>query len=323
VSRDVASPPERFEAGPERQVFAEGETDLSFDVAVLGELLAREGVRVRPAGGCENVIAAARAFARAGGGPGFEGAECYAIVDRDHRGDDQVGKTWAGGAFAEGRVHLYWRCHEFDNHFLEPEFLGQSAYLRPGRTVEDLTAALVGEARVRVYLDAANLVLKALREELGWWDFREFALGEGDFGSLGAARASLVDGRPYAQLAERKTSLLATKALTAMYDANVALMLGPSDDAPLEFGRGEWLQRMEGGKLLGAVLHERFFAVRGSNGRDLTGLDLRVRVARDLMRRFDELAYRPQDLVEVRDYFRSTQPRRFGLTGTAGSPPSQ
>jgi hypothetical protein len=34
-------------------------------------------------------------------------------------------------------------------------------------------------------------------------------------------------------------------------------------------------------------------------------------VARDLMLRFDDLEIKPQDLVELRDYFERTRPPRF------------
>jgi hypothetical protein len=323
VSREVKSPPERFEAGPERQVFVEGETDLSFDVVVLNELLGSEGVRVRPAGGCDNVIAAAHAFAKAGAGPGFVGANCYAIVDRDHRADDEVEQMWAGGPFADGRIHLYWRRHEFENYFLEPEFVAQSAYLREDRTVAGVRRAVREVAQRHVFVDAANLVLKAVREECKRWDVPEFGVGEADFSTAASARKAFLTGRDYGQIGADRVAVLFPPSLGERFDANVALLLGEADGGRLEFGRGQWLEMMEGSKLIGSVLSERFFRVRGSDGKDLRGLDLQLRVARDLMRRFDDLAYRPADSVAVRDYFRDTQPKRFPATDTAGSPPSR
>ena len=323
MPRIVPTSPERTFGAGDRFLFVEGETDDALDAVALRTLLGPFDVKVRAAGGCDNVIAAAKAFARMGVIPGWGNAECFAIVDRDHRSDEQVGETWSGGPFADGRTHLYWRWHEFENHFLEPAFVAQSQYLRPGRTEEDLRNGLLVEARRRVFLDAANLVLKALREEWRWWDVPEFRLNEADFGTASAARTSLLTGRDYERMAADKAAVLAPQSLVERFDANVALLLGEADDGQLEFGLGQWLQRMEGSNLVGAVLHERLLQVRGSDGRDLTGPDLRVRVARDLMRRFDDLAHRPEDLVAVRDYFRDTQPPRFPSTDTAGAPRSR
>jgi len=324
LPRIVPTSPERTFGAGDRFLFVEGETDDALDAVALRMLLGPFDVKVRAAGGCDNVIAAAKAFARMGVVPGFGSAECYAVMDRDHRGDDETERTWAGGPFAERRTHLYWRRHEFENYLLEPEFLAQpGGFLRQGRTAEDIRNALLREARRRVFLDAANLVLKALREEWRWWDVREFGLGEADFSTVAAARDSLLTGRQYERMAPDRAAVLAPQALTERFDAGVALLLGGRGDGQLEFGAGQWLQRMEGSNLIGAVLHERFFQLRGSDGRDLTGPDLRVRVARDLMRRFDDLAYRPADLVAVRDHFRDTQPPRFPSTDTAGSPTSR
>jgi len=323
LPRIVPTSPERTFGAGDRFLFVEGETDDALDAVALRTLLGPLDVKVRAAGGCDNVIAAAKAFARMGVIPGWGNAECYAIVDRDHRGDGEVARTWVGGPLADGRTHLYWRRHEFENYFLEPEFVAQSQYLRQGRTEEDVRNALLAAARRRVFLDAANLVLKALREEWRWWDVREFGLGEADFSTVAAARDSFLTGRSYERMAADKAAVLAPQSLAERFDANVALLLGEADDGQLEFGTGQWLQRMEGSNLIGAVLHERFFQVRGFDGTDVTGPDLRVRVARDLMRRFDDLNYRPEDLAAVRDYFRDTQPQRFPSTGTAGSPTSR
>jgi hypothetical protein len=67
---------------------------------------------------------------------------------------------------------------------------------------------------------------------------------------------------------------------------------------------------MCGKELLGAVLNPTHLRVPRADGIGyLPAKAARRVVAEDLMRRFDELDYKPKDLVEVRDFFATRAPK--------------
>jgi hypothetical protein len=313
---------ETFSSGAERKLFVEGNDEFAFDPHALTELLGRYGVNVQPVGGCENVMAAVRALAWTEQPSDDEPtcSQCYSVIDRDYRPDEEVDSRWEGGPFAASR-ELIWRRHEFENYFLEPEFVSQALSFRGG--LDRLATALLAEAQRRVFYDAADLVAKEVRFRFRFWNLPKLKWAGDSFSDAAHAEASLLEGCDWQAVTREKDEVLSAEWLRARFRLNLDTLVGGAHAATLQRGRGQWLLRMAGSSLIGSVLSERFFEVPGSDGRPLTGRQLWREVARDLMRRFDDLAHRPQDLVEVRDYFRSTQPRRFGLTGTAESPPSQ
>ncbi|MBM3501282.1 MAG: hypothetical protein FJX74_21735 [Armatimonadetes bacterium] len=314
--------PEAFSLGTERRLFVEGKDEFAFDPHVLGHLLGRYGVDVRPVGGCENVMAAVHALTWEEDASSDESActQCYSVIDRDYRPDDEVEATWEGGPFSAG-CHLIWRRHDFENYFLEPEFVSQALCFQGDG--DGLASGLLREAQRRVFYDAANLVVKELRFRFRSWHVPKLPWVGDSFADAAKAEASLLGANDWQAVAQAKEEVLSAEWLRGRFRGNLDTLVGEIGHAALQFGRGEWLTRMDGHGLIGSVLSERFFEVPGSDGKPLTGKQLWREVARDLMRRFDDLPYKPQDLVEVRDFFRNTQPRWFGVTDTAGSPRSR
>jgi hypothetical protein len=170
--------------------------------------------------------------------------------------------------------------------------------------------ALLREANARVFLDAANLVLMAVHDVLQKADIRKFSLGDGHFQTLGGAESALT-ARDFSRVRSQAEEQTSTDWLTTRFRENLQVLFGGDECNGLRPNRGQWLERMEGSALIGAVLSPRFFSIPDSNGKPLQGPPLWRRVARDLMLRFDDLDVKPQDLAELRDYFERTRPARF------------
>jgi hypothetical protein len=310
-------------------LLVEADAVEAWEVQGLRKLLEPSGVRVEAAGGHEAVRAAGAAFPKLT--LWDPGTSCYTIIDRDHRGDDEVESTWDGGPFADGRCGLIWRRHEFESYFLEPELLTKSAHFRSDRGVDRVWQHLLKAARQRVLMDAANLVLKEAREATGRWGLCELSPSDGDFRTVEAAEVALLGAHDYAATSREKRRPLTAKWLRSRFHAWVKLLIEGNGATALAPGRGQWLQRMAGKELLGEVISGQFFRVPSFVGDTpiLSQQDLVPVIVGELMERSSgapgvpDQIEPPADLAAVRDYFRDTQPRRFGLTGTAESPPSQ
>ncbi len=314
MPRGVRATAEGLEVGPQRVLFVEGHHQSGFDAYALRFLLDPLGVEVRAVGGRDNVLGAARALSRGDPERGVLGLDAYGVVDRDYTPDDEVEARWVGGPFADSRRDLVWRRHEFENYFLEPNFIAQWNELRGVQTdTEAMWRRLLAGASQRAFLDAANLVIKELRSHTQYSDprLKEFKMEEGGFGDPQDAERVLLEGRDYARVLDDTSSILHADWLRERFHANLAVLFGGGDYAQLRRGEGDWMSRMEGSKLIGEAVSSRFLKLRGANGKFLRGRQLWKRVGRDLMQRFDELDVKPQDLVELRDYFERTRPPRF------------
>jgi hypothetical protein len=330
VPRAYVTDTSRVSIGPERVLLVEAESHDAFEVRGLQELLGPFDVRVQAAGGYEAVYAGAAALRKST--LWGRGLSCWTVIDRDHRANAEVEPLWEGGPFAGCRQKLIWRRHEFENYFLEPEFISLSGHFRKGdRTVEQLWRHLLKAARGRVLVDAANLVLKQVREIAREWHVPEFTAEEGDFTTLATAEDLLLNGRPYAAMVGRKRKALTARWLRDSFRAWVELLVGQPGTVTLRRGQGQWLVRMAGKELAKMVITAQFYAVRSFAGSPpITSQDqIPPLVVRELMERGSgapgvvEPIEPPADLAAVRDYFRDTQPPRFPSTDTAGSPRSR
>jgi hypothetical protein len=275
------------------------------DVGMLAQLLSTMGVEVQGGGGCDQVATIVQAVRHQGVGiePGRDPARYYAVVDRDHRDDEDVERSWAGGPFADRRYLLVWRRHELENYLLEPGFVCQSRYFRDDRSPEDVAAALVRRANERRLLDAANLTIQRARAAVRTFDVALLRPGHGGFASASGAERTLLACPEWAQVRGRLSGAVTEDALIAGLRQSLRAFTGAGEDDELVMGRGRWLDLMFGAELLDGVLCAAFFRVPASGGGYVQGPDLIRAVARDLMRRFDELAYQPADLAALRAFF--------------------
>jgi hypothetical protein len=221
--------------GANHILYVEG-NDESLDVTVLGELLGSM-MRVRPLGNCHSLKSVARAL--------FPyNKDWWFIIDRDNHDDVAVEKTWRD--FPDPSQHnlLIWRRKELENYLLEPAWLTQSRYILAGRDEETLSEKLREAADRRLWFEAANLVLRALREEV-----------KGAQTELLRRGAVTVDDEAHALDAMRTSTMLSTlknaadvdlsdQALAERLNAEVQRLSGGA--LPLQWGVGRWRDLMPG-----------------------------------------------------------------------------
>lgn len=271
--------------GANHILYVEG-NDESLDVTVLGELLGSM-MRVRPLGNCHSLKSVARAL--------FPyNKDWWFIIDRDNHDDVAVEKTWRD--FPDPSQHnlLIWRRKELENYLLEPAWLTQSRYILAGRDEETLSEKLREAADRRLWFEAANLVLRALREEV-----------KGAQTELLRRGAVTVDDEAHALDAMRSSTMLSTlknaadvdlsdQALAERLNAEVQRLSGGA--LPLRWGVGRWRDLMPGKELIHELLPA--FVVKDTTGRRLQGpLALNV-LARDLFKNHPNGA--PADLLTLR-----------------------
>lgn len=278
-------PPSAANQGANHILYVEGNDD-SLDVAILGELLGSM-ILVRPLGNCHSLKSVARAL--------FPyNKDWWFIIDRDHHDDAAVEKSWRD--FPDPNQHnlLIWRRKELENYLLEPAWLTVSRYIGWGYDEATLKRMICQAADERVWFEAANLVLRALREEV-----------KGAPSDLLRRGALTVDDEAHALDAMRASTMLHTlknaagvdlsdQALADRLSAEVHRLSGGA--LPLRWGVGRWRDLMPGKELIHELLPA--FVVKDTTGRRLQGpLALNV-LARDLFKNHPNGA--PADLLTLR-----------------------
>lgn len=225
--------------GDRRLLVVEGEDAFSsLEPHVLEPLVGAFLVEVLPVGGHVNVAAAADVFRRVWARTSaMIEPDCYRIVDRDHRDDDEVEDTWQNGPFAEGRKRLIWRRHEIENYFIEPEFIVQSEHFADTASVEGVRKALLRAARQRAFLDAANLVVKRMRAESTHFAVREFQMNEGDFATPEGAETALLEGRDHDALRRAHSKPYTKRWLRQQLRGYLTALFGDDDWTDLQWER--------------------------------------------------------------------------------------
>jgi hypothetical protein len=246
------------------KLFIEG-NDESFDRTVMGELLGELGVAVRPLGPCRHIKAAAQALHA-------QEPTYYFLIDRDYHDEAEVERSWQN--FPDPKTHnlLIWRKRELENYFLDPPYLAASPWLLPGTSVETLQELIVARAQARIYLEAANLVLVALREDQKRSPVEELT-GPEQFPSEAAAVAGLIGhvalhARP-AVLAQELAESRLRERLGQVLDR----LFGDREHQQLRWGVGTWVDEVSGKQLFRAVVN-RYFHVKDQRGQRLLGKDV-------------------------------------------------
>lgn len=269
------------------KLFVEGDEHEQIDPIVLRELLTRNGlaqVEIVPTGGCSNVRTAAQALIR-------EHPTYYFLTDRDDQDAAVVADAWAKFPDEKSFNLLIWRKRELENYFIEPTYIEKSSFLKS--TPAKLRATILKEARSRVYMDAANLVLMKLNREV----CSHFAAHFKDVSKFKSEPEALAKLLSLPELPAKLTSVqhsLEHAELTAAYNGFIAEMSGGK--LPLEFGVGSWLERMSGKEIFRAIANV-CFEVKDSDGNLLHGKEQHGAIAKELLRL--PLAEQPSDFVDL------------------------
>ena len=213
--------------GAQHILFVEGTKD-GLDVTVLHELLTPK-LRVEPLGASFSVRSVATALHE------FH-PEYWFVIDRDDWDDATVDASWGGFPDPAKDNLLIWRRKELENHFLEPAWVCNSKYFKPGKTSVDLGLWLAVEASKVLWLEAANRVLIAKRNRVK--RSPGSLLKQGDL--YGCSRDQVVEklvSSPLLQdLATTAKKELAKQRVRLDFDKEVEVLSG--GNTPLTWGHG-------------------------------------------------------------------------------------
>ncbi len=275
--------------GIEHTLFVEGNKDEALDPTVIGILLSKfkRKLKVEPLGSSLDLRSAAQALHKYH--PNY-----YFLIDRDHCDDATVENFWKNFPVPDTPNLLVWRRRELENYFIIPDYLEKTHRSENiSFSPEEVRQAILEQARLRLYLDAANQVIIGIRETLkaNWIKaFRSMS----DFQSREAALRHLTD-RPEWSSQELKTSqLLAPANLAEEFHRILHELTGGRD--PIEFGTGLWLERLRGKEILPTVIN-RCCQVRADNGSFLQGDERLKEVAKTLVGL--PLHQQPQDFQDL------------------------
>ena len=250
-------------------LFVEGSKDDAFDPTVISGLLPM--IPVRALGPSTNIRAAAQAMHA-------QHPDYYFLVDRDFHDDGTVERTWLRFPDPAHSNILIWRRRELENYFVAPEYLIKSQYVTCD--LDLLRDGIRHCCQRRLYLEAANAVLIEIRETAKQRWIEVFSNPD----ELPTREEGLrqLRSRPELEAWTRRTAgLVDAQALSQAYAQALETLSGGNEE--LEFGRGLWLERMSGKKILATVVSS-CCRVSSLQGEIMQGRDAAKIVAKDLLR---------------------------------------
>jgi hypothetical protein len=275
-------------------LFVEGtDPENGIDPVVLKELFPN-GISVKVLGPSFHVESAARALA--GHHPNY-----FFLIDRDHHNDKFVENCWN----ADTPNLLVWRKRELENYFIDPDYLGKSAFFAEEKTQDELQTLILKLCRERLLLDVVNQVIVSIREDqkCNWIKF--FSDSE-TFMDFQDAVKKLISKPEIHTRAREISSSLDENKLKELLAITYEKFTG--NRFPLEYGHGEWLNLIRGKKILSQIIHNTsLFTVPDARKRHLQGKEKLNEIVKNLLRREDK--YLPPDFLELRNLIRNRIPK--------------
>lgn len=263
-------------------LFVEGTLDRAFCQA----LLAKRGpsIPVAELGPSGTIRAAARALRDAH-------PEYAFVIDRDENDDAVVERSWRLFPDPQQSNILIWRKRELENYLVEPSYLAKITDWKARASVEQ---RLLKAASLRVWLDAANLVIAEARGAMGENWIRLLKHSQ-ELSSRDGVRSELLAMKAWCIPSARSRRLLDRGRLEQRFEQIADEMLGGAAQPVLDVGG--WQDLMCGKELFKQVVNQ-CFDVRGSrDGARLTGDEAEIEVAKALARL--DLAEQPDDIREL------------------------
>lgn len=265
------------------KVFVEGSDDEEIDPVVISELLKTNGlpqIDVRPMGGCDNVRSAAQALIR-------DHPSYYFLIDRDDQDIENVEKSWTN--FPNSTTHnmVIWRKRELENYFIDPAYIEKSEFLRV--TPSMLRQRILDECNRRLFLDAANLTLSALKRSIRIQFAPDFT-NPTNFKTEADGAKVLDESIELEAKRNSFVSIFKKTAVNKIYSDFVAELCGGS--LPLTYGSGTWLERMSGKETFRSIAGS-CFRVTAASGTTLRGKIQNNEIAKQLLQL--PLTEQPQD----------------------------
>jgi hypothetical protein len=270
IRAETGTRPEEIRQAAEHTLFVEGLADDGFDSGVLLDLLWKTKITIRGLGPSRYVKAAADALH-----PNHP--HYYFLIDRDHNSDEEVEKSWQKFPDPSFSNLLIWRKREIENYFLTPDYFLLSPYANT--TKEAYETILCQEAAKQVFLDAANMVITTIREQLKQEWIAHFETIAG-FENADAARTRLIQLPNWEAQRKKSEKLLKRDAIEKQFSEHIKNLL---DGEPLpKLGKGRWLDLMHGKRLL-KIMVSKCTHVTDRNGAVVNGKEKLRQFIRSLM----------------------------------------
>ncbi len=291
--------PEASNQGARHRLYVEGSRS-SIDFQAL-DFFFREkeiDIRVEPTGSASSIRAAAAVLH-----PSHR--NYYFLIDRDHRDDEEVEKSWRNFPDENRDNCLIWRRREIENYFLIPEYLARSPYCTC--SPEELRQCIRETASKRVFLDITNSVISELRNELDKVWIERFKDNEtNEFREKDKAFAKLMEKYEAAKQTCNVVEELSAYPISKHFTETAKEFFHGEDgkrefdgDEELEFGRGSWLKLIRGKHVLPTVINykNKYFRVQNAEDKYLQGPERLIEVVKSLLKL--PLEDQPNDFQEL------------------------
>ncbi len=273
--------PEEVQLGGQHVLFVEGNDANALDPTVLKELLP---IRIEPLGASFSIKSVAEALRP-------HHPNYYFLIDRDHHKIDFINHCWDNFPGSDTHNLLIWRRREIENYFLEPDYLVQSKFCKVGE--DELEQQILQFANTRLFLDAANHVVISIREELKENWIEKFSNPD-EFSSKEMALEKLKRANEFEQHRTNVENKVSVEEMERRFYECLEAMTNGQDQ--LAFGRGDWLDMVQGKSVLTQVINSGSFQVKTTDGTALQGREKLNEVVKDLLRKDEQ----PSDFVELK-----------------------
>jgi|SaaInlStandDraft_7_1057024.scaffolds.fasta_scaffold06318_2 hypothetical protein len=283
VKKSIRSEEVRFHS--QYVLFVEGKDNNSVDPNVLNELF-DNGLRIEPLGASFSVKSVAEALYP-------HHPSYYFLIDRDHQDDAFIQKCWDNFPDPDTHNLLVWKRREIENYFLEPDYLFNSQYCQVSK--EALEQKVLEFSKARLFLDAANHVVIAIREELKRNWIQKFSNPD-DFSNKETALQKLKAANEFERHASNVSQQVSAAELERRFNQCLEIMTGGQNE--ITFGSGSWLSMIQGKKILSQIINSGSFRVPTTDGSQLTGKEKLNAIVKDLLKKDESIL--PSDFIELK-----------------------
>ena len=275
--------PEEFRRAAAHTLFVEGSSDEAIDPEALRLLLKGMPLRIKAMGPSSHIRSVAEALHR-------HHPDYYFLVDRDHHERHIVEECWRNFPLATTNNLLIWRRRELENYFLIPEYICKSAFLKCSHM--ELQDQIIREAQRRIFLDAANLIIIGLREELKRKWIEVFSEAH-SFDTKEAALNHLLNYNHISQKITDVGNKFHKDEITHRFEAIVLDLFGGKSS--LQYAHGSWLEKVSGKAILKTIVNKCYQVKAGR--KSLQGQGALRELVKELLRL--PLPEQPADFQEL------------------------
>lgn len=274
----------RFQAG--HKLFVEGKDTSSVDPKVLNTLLENE-ITIEPLGPSFSVNSVAQALYP-------HHPTYYFLIDRDHHTDEFIEKCWDNFPNPDTHNLLVWRKREIENYFIDPDYLFHSSYCTVSQ--DELKRKILEFANKRLYIDTVNHVITSIREELKRNWITIFKNVE-DFSTKEKALQRLKNALEFEDHASSVFQSVSPDERVERFHSCLDKMTGGKEE--LSFETGEWLNMIQGKRVLNQIINSSCFQVRSREDIPMSGNEKLHAIVKDLLQRTPEIL--PNDFMKLKE----------------------